>query len=150
MCIEASTETMVTSVEKVTEEEHWLSMGQIVYLKKDSLAWRMVGVVDDDPETTLLKKKTRPYVVVSKTLANRIFNTVWLMPIKSATAEDSENPNKVVYQDQRGNWSEIETKIFLTAQVRDLDNKGAFVPKKVMEKVVDTIVWNLPFQWHKE
>ena len=134
---------------RIEKKEHWLTVGQIVYFKKDSLAWKMISLIDQDPDTILLKKRSRPYVVISKSLANRMLNTVWLMPIMSISDRDFEDPNRVAFMDHKGRKSEIDTKTFFTAQVQDLDYRGTYIGKEIMEKAVSKIVWNLPFQWEK-
>ncbi|MBP5596644.1 MAG: hypothetical protein J6Y02_14755 [Pseudobutyrivibrio sp.] len=147
--IEVETVESSATCRRVDKKENWLTVGQIVYFKPGSLAWKMISVIDQDPETILLKKRTRPYVVISKSLANRMLNTVWLMPIKSISDRDFEDPNRVTFMDHKGRKSEIDTKTFFTAQVQDLDCRGTYIGKEIMERAVAKIVWNLPFQWKK-
>ena len=125
-------------------EKNVPTTGQIVYCKPNTLFEKILGLISADSKSVLIKKISRPYVVISNKSANQVLKTVWVCPLKSVNSTENLS-NKVIYMDKQGSLREIVTSEIMTVQTSDICWDNFFLPLSVMTRVREKILLNLPY-----
>ena len=108
--------------------------GAIVVAKRGSLFEKILQVITEDPNTTLLKKPTRPYVVVSNEEFNYKFQKVMIAPQR--TLGSANVRSKIIYIDDENMLREICYTQIMTVDICELESlSGKIVPNVVMEQI---------------